>query len=99
MSANYKTFIYWKEHREEVRSHARQEFCQKQDAKMTKTASSRAAEDDSSRAISHSGTSVSSEAMEAAARLESVRTTPGAYHVQPLAAVVAEEEQAAAAAA
>ena len=41
-----------------------------------------------------SGTSVSSEAMEAAARMESVRTTPGAYHVQPL---VAEEEHSAAA--
>ena len=43
-----------------------------------------------------SGTSVTSEAMEAAARMESVRTTPGAFHVRPLAAVVAEEEAAAA---
>jgi len=43
-----------------------------------------------------SGTSISSEAMEAAARMESVRTTPGAFHVRPLAVVAGEEEAAAA---
>ena len=43
-----------------------------------------------------SGTSISSEAMEAAARMESVRTTPGAFHVRPLAVNAAEEEAAAA---
>ena len=43
-----------------------------------------------------SGTPISSEAMEAAARMESVRTTPGAFHVRPLAVVVSEEEAAAA---